>query len=111
MAFASLVARAGLPVPAIRPCVTPQLIAPLRNAGGHRRYNREDIRRLLFGMIAPMVGVCVGADWTVISPEFGREIDLGRAGLMQPRDKLKGCIGCIGCKMDIYARMKGLRQS
>ena len=101
MAFADLVAHPRLPVPAIRPCETLELIASLRNAGGHRRYNQADIRRLLFGMTAPMVGVCVGSDWTVISPGFGRKIDVCRADLTQLRDKLEGCIGCIGCKMDI----------
>ena len=113
LAIGDLAARTGLSVPAIRHYETLGLIAPLRNAGGHRRYDRADIRRLSFVMIAQSLGFPLArigaalqalpqsrapnrADWTVISAQFGRDIDARIAALTQLRDKLDGCIGC-GC--------------
>ena len=113
LAIGDLAARTGLSVPAIRHYETLGLIAPLRNAGGHRRYDRADIRRLSFVMIAQNLGFPLArigaalralpqgrapnrADWTAISTEFGRDIDARIVALTQLRDKLDGCIGC-GC--------------
>lgn len=113
LAIGDLAARTGLSVPAIRHYETLGLIAPLRNAGGHRRYDRADIRKLSFVMIAQSLGFPLArigvallslpqgrapnrADWTVISTGFGRDIDARIAALAQLRDKLDGCIGC-GC--------------
>ena len=113
LAIGDLAARTGLSVPAIRHYETLGLIAPLRNAGGHRRYDRADIRRLSFVMIAQSLGfplARIGAalaglphgrapnrtDWTAISTDFGQEIDARITALQQLRDKLDGCIGC-GC--------------
>lgn len=113
LAIGDLAARTGLSVPAIRHYETLGLISPLRNAGGHRRYDRADIRRLSFVMIAQGLGFPLArigaalralpqgrapnrADWTVISTGFGQEIDARIAALAQLRDKLDGCIGC-GC--------------
>jgi len=113
LAIGDLAARTGLSVPTIRHYETLGLIAPLRNAGGHRRYDRADIRRLSFVIIAQSLGFSLAriaaalralpqgrapnrADWTVISAQFGRDIDARIAALAQLRDKLDGCIGC-GC--------------
>jgi MerR family redox-sensitive transcriptional activator SoxR len=52
LSIGDLAARTGLAVSAIRFYETHGLVAPLRNAGGHRRYARADLRRLSFAMIA-----------------------------------------------------------
>lgn len=113
LAIGDLAARTGLAVSAIRHYETVGLIAPLRNAGGHRRYGRADIRRLSFVMIAQRLGfplariaeVMAGLpegrpptreDWAGISGAFRRDIDARIAALASLRDKLDGCIGC-GC--------------
>ena len=52
LTIGDLARRTGLAVSAIRFYETHGILAPLRNAGGHRRYDRADIRRLSFAMIA-----------------------------------------------------------
>ena len=52
LAIGALARRTGLAVSAIRYYEAQGLIAPWRNAGGQRRYQRADIRRLSFVMIA-----------------------------------------------------------
>lgn len=113
LSIGELAARTGLSVPAIRHYEAMGLIAPLRNAGGHRRYARADIRRLSFVRIAQGLGfplarlaeVLAGLpqgrppgreDWARISTGFRAEIDERIARLEALRDKLDGCIGC-GC--------------
>jgi MerR family transcriptional regulator, redox-sensitive transcriptional activator SoxR len=113
LAIGDLAARTGLSVAAIRHYETLGLIAPLRNAGGHRRYDRSDIRRLSFLMIAQSLGFSLarirGAladlpqgraptrdDWSVMGRAFRADIDDRIARLEQLRDRLDGCIGC-GC--------------
>ena len=105
--------RTGLAVSAIRFYETHGIVAPVRNAGGHRRYARADIRRLSFVMAAQTLGFPLGeiadhlrdlpahkapskADWTRISKGFRQKIDARIAALEDLRDKLDGCIGC-GC--------------
>lgn len=113
LSIGELADRTGLSVPAIRHYETLRLLAPLRNAGGHRRYDKSDIRRLSFVMIAQSLGfplaqlasVLAGlpqgrapnrADWAAIGSGFRAEIDARIAALATLRDKLDGCIGC-GC--------------
>jgi MerR family redox-sensitive transcriptional activator SoxR len=113
LSIGELAARTGLSVPAIRHYEAMGLITPLRNAGGHRRYARADIRRLSFVRIAQGLGfplarlaeVLAGLpqgrppgreDWARISTGFRAEIDERIARLEALRDKLDGCIGC-GC--------------
>lgn len=105
--------RTGLAVSAIRFYETHGILAPLRNAGGHRRYARSDIRRLSFVIAAQRLGFPLTeiaahladlpphkalsqADWTRIAGEFGRSIDRRIADLQLLRRRLDGCIGC-GC--------------
>ena len=105
--------RTGLAVSAIRFYETHGIVHPLRNAGGHRRYGRADIRRLSFAMAATGMGFPLAevaahmahlpahkaptkADWTRISKGFRREIDARITALEALRDRLDGCIGC-GC--------------
>ena len=52
-----LARRTGLAVSAIRYYEAQGLISPWRNPGGQRRYQRADIRRLSFVMIAQQFGL------------------------------------------------------
>ncbi len=113
LTIGDLADRTGLAVSAIRFYETKGLVSPLRNAGGHRRYDRSDIRKLSFVMIAQELGFPLSriatllgtlpdgrpptrSDWTRMSKEFRTEIDDRIAGLERLRDTLDGCIGC-GC--------------
>lgn len=113
LTIGDLSARTGLAVSAIRFCETHGIVAPVRNAGGHRRYGRHDLRRLSFVMAAQQLGFPLAeiashmktlsadkapskADWTRISKGFRRDIDARIKALEDLRDKLDGCIGC-GC--------------
>ena len=89
------------------------MIAPWRNAAGRRRFQRADIRRLSFVMIAQQFGFTLPqirveldrlpkhraptkADWSRISAEFRSGLDARITRLEKLRDTLDGCIGC-GC--------------
>lgn len=113
LTIGELSARTGLAVSAIRFYETHGIVHPLRNAGGHRRYARADLRRLSFVMAAQALGFPLAeiaghlaplpahkaptkADWTRISRQFRTRIDDRIAALKDLRDKLDGCIGC-GC--------------
>lgn len=105
--------RTGLAVSAIRYYEDEGLIKPQRNRGGQRRFQRSDIRRLSFVLIAQQLGFTIAqirqqlndlpdgrnptkADWTKLSKKFRADIDTRLATLTRLRDKLDGCIGC-GC--------------
>jgi MerR family redox-sensitive transcriptional activator SoxR len=105
--------RTRLAVSAIRFYETHGILAPLRNAGGHRRYDRSDIRRLSFSMIAQRLGFGLAeiashlkdlpahrapnrSDWAKISSGFRGQIDARITALTDLRSRLDGCIGC-GC--------------
>ena len=113
LTIGDLADRTGLAVSAIRFYETHGILHPVRNAGGHRRYGRADIRRLSFVMIAQSMGFGLSeiadhmadlpahrapskADWTRISEEFRAKIDSRITLLQSMRDRLDGCIGC-GC--------------
>lgn len=113
LTIGDLAARTGLAVSAIRFYETHGIVAPLRNAGGHRRYDRADIRRLSFVMIAQKLGfpltqiashltalpadrALTQTDWTQIAAGFRAEIEARITALTTLRDTLDGCIGC-GC--------------
>ncbi len=105
--------RTGLAVSAIRFYEEKGLVAPWRNEGGQRLFERADIRRLSFIMIAQQCGFTLPeikaeldklpkrkaptrADWTRIGTEFKAEIGARIAALEALRTRLDGCIGC-GC--------------
>ncbi len=105
--------RTGLAVSAIRYYEDEGLVAPWRNAGGQRRFQRADIRRLSFIMVAQQFGFSLAQikseldrlprhraptkrDWARISTEFRAGLDARIARLEKLRDTLDGCIGC-GC--------------
>jgi MerR family redox-sensitive transcriptional activator SoxR len=113
LSIGDLADRTGLAVSAIRFYETHDIVKPLRNQGGHRRYGRSDIRRLSFVIAAQKLGFALSdiaphlrrlpdhkaptkADWTRISKTFRHDIDARIAALEDLRDKLDGCIGC-GC--------------
>lgn len=108
-----LARRTGLAVSAIRYYEAQGLIQPWRNAGGQRRFQRADLRRLSFVMIAQQFGFSLPEiremmarlpghrtptpkDWIAISTEFRDVLDARIAVLEKMRDNLDGCIGC-GC--------------
>ena len=113
LSIGQLANRTGLAVSAIRYYESQGLVSAFRNAGGHRRFARSDIRRLSFVMIAQQFGFSIGQirqqldsipnarnpgkdDWARISNEFRVELDKRINTLTLLRDKLDGCIGC-GC--------------
>jgi MerR family transcriptional regulator, redox-sensitive transcriptional activator SoxR len=113
LSIGALAKRTGLAVSAIRYYEAQGLIAPWRNAGGQRRFDRADLRRLSFVMIAQQFGFTLPqikaeldrlpggrtptkADWTRISEGFRAALDARIATLTKLRDNLDGCIGC-GC--------------
>ncbi len=113
LAIGEIAQRTGLAVSAIRYYESLGLIAPMRNSGGHRRYDRSDIRKLSFVLIAQSLGFPLQriraaladlpegrppsrADWSRLSRSFRADIDARIATLSALRDKLDGCIGC-GC--------------
>jgi len=105
--------RTGLAVSAIRFYEERGLVAPLRNAGGQRRFRSSDIRRLSFVLIAQQLGFSLEEiieslkslpegrtptkrDWARISQSF-RQVLQERIDIMtRLQERLDGCIGC-GC--------------
>ncbi|MFL4470278.1 redox-sensitive transcriptional activator SoxR [Tateyamaria armeniaca] len=113
LGIGEIAARTGLAVSAIRYYEEEGLIAPWRNAGGRRRFQRADIRRLSFVMIAQQFGFTLPqirveldrlprhraptkADWARISRTFRNDLNTRISRLERLRDTLDGCIGC-GC--------------
>ncbi|WP_415921555.1 redox-sensitive transcriptional activator SoxR [Tateyamaria sp. SN6-1] len=108
-----MAARTGLAVSAIRYYEDEGLIAPWRNAGGRRRFQRSDLRRLSFIIVAQQFGFTLAQireeldrlprhraptkrDWARISATFRDRLDQRITALERMRDTLDGCIGC-GC--------------
>ena len=113
LSIGALARRTGLAVSAIRYYEAQGLIRPWRNAGGQRRFDRADLRRLSFVMIAQQFGFTLPQikveldrlpggrtptkeDWAKISTNFRAALDQRIATLTRLRDNLDGCIGC-GC--------------
>ncbi len=113
LAIGQVAARTGLSVSAIRFYETRGLVAPIRDAGGQRRYLPSDIRRLSFVLITQQLGfsleeICLALkglpegrtptkrDWTRISQAFSQVLQDRIDIMTRVRDQLDGCIGC-GC--------------
>ncbi len=113
LSIGALARRTGLAVSAIRYYEAQGLIKPWRNTGGQRRFERSDLRRLSFVMIAQQFGFTLPeiraeldrlpggrtptkADWARISTGFRARLDEKIDTLSRLRDNLDGCIGC-GC--------------
>lgn len=113
LSIGALAERTGLAVSAIRYYEAQGLIHPWRNAGGQRRFQRADIRRLSFIMVAQKFGFSLDRigeelsrlpktrapdkrDWARVSGAFREELDQRIDTLTRMRETLDGCIGC-GC--------------
>ncbi|MEM8742012.1 MAG: redox-sensitive transcriptional activator SoxR [Pseudomonadota bacterium] len=113
LSIGALASRTGLSVSAIRYYESVGLIAPARNAGGHRRFLRADIRRLSFVIVSQNLGIPLARikallarlptdrapdprDWADMAAEMRAELDARIQTLSRLRDTLDGCIGC-GC--------------
>ena len=113
LSIGALARRTGLAVSAIRYYEAQGLIKPWRNGGGQRRFNRADLRRLSFVMIAQQFGYTLPqirqeldrlpdgrtptkGDWTRISKSFRATLNQRIEMLTRLRDDLDGCI-CCGC--------------
>ncbi|MEL6609434.1 MAG: redox-sensitive transcriptional activator SoxR [Pseudomonadota bacterium] len=113
LSIGAVAARTGLAVSAIRYYADEGLVHPVRNAGGQRRFDRADIRRVSFILIAQRLGFSLSdiraalaalpegrtptkADWTRLSQAFRASLDARIAALEGLRSTLDGCIGC-GC--------------
>ena len=105
--------RTGLSVSAIRFYEAQGLVHPDRNVGGQRRFQRADIRRLSFVLIAQQLGFSISQikeqlaslpdertptrkDWNRLSRGFRSHLDAQIQLLENTRERLDGCIGC-GC--------------
>lgn len=105
--------RTGLSVSAIRFYESEKLVTAIRNAGGHRRFRRWDLRHLSFILIAQQMGFSLSTiratleslpkgrtptrrDWARISRKFRADLDTRIETLTRMRERLDGCIGC-GC--------------
>ncbi|THH36949.1 redox-sensitive transcriptional activator SoxR [Aliishimia ponticola] len=113
LSIGALARRTGLSVSAIRYYEAQGLIHPWRNAGGQRRFQRSDLRRLSLLMVAQKFGFSLErirqefdrlpktrapgkADWARVSRAMRAELDDRISLLERMRDTLDGCIGC-GC--------------
>ena len=123
LSIGDLGTRTGLSVAAIRFHETHGIVAPLRNAGGHRRHGRADLRRLSFAMVAQRLGFSLAeiaaemahlpahsapsrADRARISTVFRGRIDARIATPDRLRDRLDGCIGCGCLSLDLCAAQR-----
>ena len=113
LSIGELADRTGLAVSAIRYYEAEGLVSAVRNAGGHRRFLRSEVRRLSFVLIAQQFGFSIEQiraqlqtlpgertptkrDWARISRRFRQALDSKIETLERLRDHLDGCIGC-GC--------------
>lgn len=120
LTIGELAQRTGLAVSAIRYYEAQGLLHPWRNAGGQRRFERADIRRLSFVMIAQKFGFSLDrirqefdklprtrapskADWSRVSRAMQSELSARIAELQRMHDTLGGCIGCGCLSLDVCA--------
>jgi len=105
--------RSGVSISALHFYEAKGLLRSGRNAGNHRRYPRDVLRRVAVIKIAQRVGIPLAAirqalvslpkgraptasDWSRLSSQWKRDLDKRIEELTQLRDQLTGCIGC-GC--------------
>ncbi len=113
LSIGELANRTGFAITAIRFYESEGLVSSTRNASGHRRFKRGDIRRLAFIKISQNLGFSLSEirdtlstlpdrrtptkrDWERLSKHFAQQIDQRISGLVQLRENLSTCIGC-GC--------------
>lgn len=105
--------RSGLSISTLHFYETKGLIKSQRNAGNHRRYAREVLRRVAVIKVAQRAGVPLAeirkalaslpngrtptaADWSRLASNWKMELETRIEELSKLRDQLTGCIGC-GC--------------
>ncbi len=105
--------RTGLSVSAIRFYEARGLVSSFRTQGNQRRFERAEIRRLSFALIAQRLGLTLAEieaelsllpqgrtptreDWQAVSERIRGTLDAEIAQIERTRDLLDGCIGC-GC--------------
>ena len=105
--------RTGVPITALRFYESKGLLRADRAGSGHRRYRREQIRRVSFILAAQRIGLSLrdiraalsslpaertptAADWTRLSASWRPMLDARIKALERVRDQLDSCIGC-GC--------------
>jgi MerR family redox-sensitive transcriptional activator SoxR len=105
--------RAGVAASALRFYESQGLVRGRRSAGGHRQYQRGELRRVAFVRAAQAVGLTLEhiraalatlpdgrtptqADWQRLSRSWQPLLDERIAALTRLRDQLASCIGC-GC--------------
>ena len=120
LSIGALADRSGLSVSAIRFYEDKGLISAVRNAGGHRRFARADLRRLSFILIVQQLGFSLEeikamldalprgrnpgkSDWQRIGSDIRRALDLRIGMLERLRDRLSGCSGCGCLSLDVCA--------
>jgi MerR family redox-sensitive transcriptional activator SoxR len=113
LSIGQLARRTGLSVSAIRFYETRGLVRATRGSGNQRRFERADIRRLSFALIAQQLGLTIAeieaelstlphdqaptrADWRAIGERLRDVIAARIATLQRTQQLLDGCIGC-GC--------------
>lgn len=105
--------RSGVAVSALHFYEAKGLIRGWRNAGNHRRYSRDVLRRVAVIKTAQRAGIPLkeiaaalaslpnartptAADWRALSAQWKADLDDRIERLTRLRDQLAGCIGC-GC--------------
>lgn len=113
LSIGELARRTGVSVSALRFYEARGLLMASRNEGGHRRFDRSDIRRVSFVVITQRYGFTIDdiaqfmatlppertptkADWARLSKAIRGSLNDRIDTLIRMRDRLDGCIGC-GC--------------
>lgn len=113
MTIGEVARRSGVAASALRFYEDRGLISSARAGSGHRRYPRPVLRRIAFIVYAQRIGLTLQEiglelaklpdnhvptrrDWSRLSTEWSRRIDMRVAELERLKDGLTECIGC-GC--------------
>ncbi|NUP09730.1 MAG: redox-sensitive transcriptional activator SoxR [Polyangiaceae bacterium] len=113
LSVGEVAARSGVAVTALHFYEAEGLIKGRRNAGNHRRYPRDVLRRIAVIKVAQRVGIPLSSirdalqslpkdrtptadDWARLSKSWRADLDARIRRLTSLRDQLDGCIGC-GC--------------
>jgi MerR family transcriptional regulator, redox-sensitive transcriptional activator SoxR len=113
LTVAQMAHRSGFAPSALRFYEAQGLLSATRTAGGQRRYERSELRRLAFIRAARNIGLSLDeiaatlaelpggrvptrADWARLSRSWRPRLDAQIAALESLRDGLDSCIGC-GC--------------
>jgi MerR family redox-sensitive transcriptional activator SoxR len=113
LSVGEVAARSGVTVSTLHFYESKGLLKGRRNAGNHRRYRRDVLRRVAIIKVAQRVGIPLreiaealatlpddhkptAEDWRRLSAAWKAELDARIVRMTRLRDQLSGCIGC-GC--------------